>query len=57
LRRYSKVTNMGVYGALGAALWFCLLKGGINADIAGVIAAFAIPVGRCCLKPVFASTD
>jgi len=39
----SKVTNMFVYGGLGAALWFCLLKGGINADIAGVIAAFAIP--------------
>ena len=55
----SKVTNMAVYGGLGAALWFCLLKGGINADIAGVIAAFAIPaaaaapagskVGRCRL--------
>ena len=38
-----KVSNMIVYSALGVALWFALLKGGINADIAGVVAALAIP--------------
>ena len=38
-----QVTNMAVYAGLGAALWYCLLQGGINADIAGVIAAFAVP--------------
>ena len=37
------VTNMAVYGALGVALWYCLLQGGVNADVAGVIAAFAVP--------------
>jgi len=37
------VTNMAVYAALGVALWYCLLQGGINADVAGVIAAFAVP--------------
>ena len=34
---------MKVYAGLGAALWYCLLQGGINADVAGVIAALAIP--------------
>ena len=38
-----RVTNMTVYAGLGVALWYCLLQGGINADIAGVIAAFAVP--------------
>jgi len=37
------VTNMAVYAALGVTLWYCLLQGGINADVAGVIAAFAVP--------------
>ena len=32
-----KVTSMLVYGGLGVALWYALLKGGINADIAGVV--------------------
>ena len=38
-----KVTSMAVYGGLGVALWYALLKGGINADIAGVVAALAVP--------------
>ena len=37
-------TQSGIpYLAVGAALWFCLLQGGINADIAGVVAATALP--------------
>lgn len=28
----------------GLLLWFCLLEGGINSDIAGVLTAFCIPV-------------
>lgn len=39
------VTNMLVHGVMGVALWFALLKGGINADIAGVVSALAIPAG------------
>jgi len=39
----ANVTNMKVYAGLGAALWYCLLQGGINADVAGVVAALAIP--------------
>lgn len=30
----------------GVALWYCLLKGGINADVAGVVAAMALPTPR-----------
>jgi NhaA family Na+:H+ antiporter len=40
-----EVKNMAVHGAMGLLLWFALLKGGINADIAGVISALAIPAG------------
>ena len=40
-----EVSNMAVYASLGVALWYCLLQGGINADVAGVIAAFAVPAG------------
>ena len=41
-----KVTNMAVYGGLGIALWYALLKGGINADIAGVVEAVGEEVSR-----------
>jgi len=40
-----EVKSMVVHGAMGLLLWFALLKGGINADIAGVISALAIPAG------------
>lgn len=30
----------------GVALWYCLLKGGINADVAGVVAAMALPTPK-----------
>lgn len=38
-----KVTNIKVYMSLFVLLWYFLLQGGINADIAGVITALAIP--------------
>ena len=38
-----KVTNVNFFMCLFATLWYCLLKGGINADIAGVITALCIP--------------
>eukprot|EP00951_Prasinocladus_malaysianus_P025735 scaffold226452_cov38-Prasinocladus_malaysianus.AAC.1 len=34
---------LAMYLGLGVALWYCLLVAGINADVAGVIAALAIP--------------
>lgn len=33
-------TNLSLYIALGSTLWYSLLRGGVNADIAGVITAF-----------------
>ena len=35
--------NVGKYLTLMAGLWYCLLRGGVNADVAGVIAARAAP--------------
>ncbi|KAK3284342.1 hypothetical protein CYMTET_8004 [Cymbomonas tetramitiformis] len=37
------VQNLPVFASLGLLLWYCLLQGGINADIAGVATAMAIP--------------
>ena len=37
------VSDMKVYAVLGVALWYCLLQGGINADVAGAVVAFAVP--------------
>jgi len=36
--------RMTIFAALGVALWYCLLRGGINADVAGVLTAMAIPI-------------
>ncbi|XP_075265656.1 Na(+)/H(+) antiporter NhaA-like [Convolutriloba macropyga] len=38
-----KQLHLAMYGAAGVALWYCLLVGGVNADVAGVITALAIP--------------
>jgi len=35
--------QLGMYAVAGVALWYCLLQGGINADIAGVATAMALP--------------
>jgi len=41
-KRISKATMAGIT-VLGLALWYCMLRGGINADVAGVVTAMAIP--------------
>lgn len=43
LNRPLRVMTLAPYVAGGALLWFCLLKAGIHASIAGVLLAFAIP--------------
>jgi NhaA family Na+:H+ antiporter len=35
--------QLPAYALAGVALWYCLLRGGINADIAGVATAMALP--------------
>eukprot|EP00466_Bigelowiella_natans_P008331 jgi/Bigna1/78686/fgenesh1_pg.56_\ len=39
-------TKLVSYGVLGVALWYTLLLSGVNADIAGVVTAMAIPATR-----------
>lgn len=37
-----RMTDMRLYSAGGAALWWCLLRSGISADVAGVLAALCV---------------
>ena len=43
MSKQATARHLPLYAVVGAALWFCLLRGGINADIAGVAAAMALP--------------
>lgn len=38
------VTSTGPYMVVGAILWFCVLKSGVHATLAGVVIGFCIPL-------------
>lgn len=41
-----RVESIAPYVLAGLVLWFCVLKSGVHATLAGVITAFALPVSR-----------
>ena len=40
-----RVGKIAAYVAMGAVLWLCVLKSGVHSTLAGVITAFAVPLG------------
>lgn len=46
-----RVQNLGLYAVNGLLLWFCVLKSGVHATLAGVVMAFFIPLQSQNSKP------
>lgn len=40
------VTYVSVYLAIGIAVWYCMLRSGVHATIAGILVAFIVPASR-----------
>ena len=43
-------SDLRIFGAGGLGLWYCLLRGGVNSDVAGVLAAMCVST-RAMVQP------
>jgi NhaA family Na+:H+ antiporter len=46
LYHWKGIANLAVYAIIGLLVWYCVLKSGIHATIAGVVLAFFIPLDK-----------
>jgi len=46
LYHWKGIANLTIYAIIGLIVWYCVLKSGIHATIAGVVLAFFIPLDK-----------
>jgi len=47
------VSSVGIYLAIGAAVWYCMMRSGVHATLAGILLAFIIPASQYMDTPEF----
>lgn len=53
IANWAGVTRVSIYLAIGLGVWYCMLRSGVHATLAGILLAFVIPASRYLETPQF----